>query len=194
MDSFAYASGGSCHDCRSSNSKMAKFQISIRTLLFIVVAVAMLMAAAIELTGRIEDLVANGYRIQAAGDLLVDYLDDCEKWPENWDDLLRYVEAHKSTFQYAPNIKDLQSHVRINFDFDPNSIDLKEGWSDEKPPFIVVTSRYGRTAGATRNPNEFIYDYLRGDVPQSKLNANKKLQRSARSSVLTCVESTPRPR
>jgi hypothetical protein len=140
---------------------MAKFQISIRTLLIIVASVAMLMAAAIELKGRIEDIAENGYRVQAAGDLLVDYLDDCGKWPENWDDLHRYVESHKSTLQYAPNVNDLQSRVRINFDFDPDSIDLEVGWSDEKPPFIVVTSRYGRTAGATRNPNEFIYEYLR---------------------------------
>jgi hypothetical protein len=159
---------------------MAKLQISIRGMLLIVVAIAILSAAAIELNGRIEDLAANGYRVQAAGYLLVDYLDDYGEWPKDWDDLYRYVETNKSTLKYAPDVKDLQSRVRIIFDFDPYSIDLKEEWSHENPPFIVVISTYGRTAGATRNPNEFIYYYLRGDVPRSKLYANKKLQRSAR--------------
>lgn len=96
---------------------MAKLQISIRTLMFVVAAVAMLMTAAIELNGRIEDIAANGYRVQEAGDLLVDYLDDSGTWPESWDDLYRYVETHKSELRYVPKTRDLQSHVRISFDF-----------------------------------------------------------------------------
>lgn len=150
---------------------MAKLQISIRSLLLIVAAVAILIAAAKELNRRIEDLVANGYRVQEAGDLLVDYLDDCGTWPEDWNDLHRYVEAHKSTFRYVPNINDLRTHVRIDFEFNPNAIDLQSAWSDEKPPFVVVSSKYGRTAGATRNPNQFICEYLRGDLPSSKSKA-----------------------
>ena len=173
---------------------MAKLQISIRTLLFVVAAIAVLMAALVEINGRIEDIVANGYRVQAVGDLLVDYLDDCGKWPDNWDDLNRYVETNKSTFHNVPNINDLQTHVRIKFDFDPDGVDWQSEWIDEQPAFVVVFSRYGRTAGATRNPNHFLYDYLRGDVPQSKLNANKKLRRSSRSAALNCVESTARAR
>ena len=161
---------------------MAKLQISIRTLLILVAVVAVLMTAAMEINGRIEDLAANGYRVQAAGDLLIDYLDECGTWPENWDDLSRYVEANKSTFRYVPDIKDLQTHVRIKFQFDPDEIDLQSEWSDEKPPFVVVISRYGRTAGATRSPNEFIYQYLQGQVTRSMLNTNKQLKRSLRPS------------
>lgn len=157
---------------------MAKPQFSIRTLLIAVAVIAVLLAVAIEINGRIEDLVANGYRVQEAGDLLVNYLDDCGKWPENWDDLYRYVDANKSTFRYVPNIKDLQNNVRIQFQFDPDKIDLQSGWSDEKPPFIVVISRYGRTVGATRNPNSFIYEYLQGKVTHSMLGRNKQLKRS----------------
>lgn len=157
---------------------MAKPQFSIRTLLIAVTVVAALLAAAIEINGRIEDLAANGYRVQAVGDLLVDYLDECGTWPENWGDLDRYVEANKSTFRYVPNIEDLRTHVRIKFQFDPDEVDLQSGWSDEKPQFVVVISRYGRTAGATRNPNEFIYAYLKGNLTHSMLNANKQLKRS----------------
>ena len=75
---------------------MAKLQISIRALLLFVAGVAILMAAAIEVNGRIEDLAANGYRVQAAGDLLVEYLDDCGTWPKNWDDLHHYVDSHET--------------------------------------------------------------------------------------------------
>lgn len=159
---------------------MAKPQFSIRTLLIAVAVVAVLLAVAIEINGRIEDLAANGYRVQAVGDLLVDYLDECGTWPENWDDLHRYVEANKSTFRYVPNIEDLRTHVRIKFQFDPDGIDLQSEWSDEKPPFVVVLSRYGRTYGATRNPNEFIYEYLQRKLTHSMLNENKQLKRSPR--------------
>ena len=158
---------------------MVKLQLTLRTMLIIVAAVAILLAAVRELNRRIEDLAGNGYRVQEVGFLLVDYLDDCGKWPGNWDDLHRYVESHRSTLQHVPNIGVLQSHVRIKFDFDPNGIALPFEWSDEKPPFIVVSSKYGRTTGATCNPNEFIFHYLCGDIRQSKLYANKKFQRSA---------------
>lgn len=160
-----------------SNSKMAKLQFSIRGMLFSSAVIALILAAAIELNGRIEDLATNGYRVQEAGYLLVNYLDDSGKWPEKWEDLHRYVEANRSTLRFTPDVNDLQSYVRINFDFDPDQIDLKEGSLDEKPPFIVVESIYGRTIGATCNPNEFIYAYLRGDVQQSPLYTNKKLKR-----------------
>ncbi|XZE36229.1 hypothetical protein SH501x_001787 [Pirellulaceae bacterium SH501] len=159
---------------------MSKFQISIRGMLFAFVVIALVLAAAIELNGRLEDLATNGYRVQTTGYLLVDYVDDFGKWPESWEDLQRHIEANRSTLKFAPDVTDLQSYVRIDFDFDPDRIDLKRGWFDEKPPFVVVESVYGRTAGATCNPNEFIYAYLRGDVLQSPLHANKKLQRVSR--------------
>ena len=142
----------------------AKLQLSLRRLLLAVAAVAVLIAAVFELDARIEDLSANGYRVQAAGDLLVDYMKDSGKWPEGWNDLTRFVEHHKSELQYRPNIQDLRSHVRIDFDFDPTTVDLRSEWSDNNPQLIVVSSTYGRTSGATRNPNHFVYAYLRGGV------------------------------
>ncbi len=154
---------------------MAKLQISIRKWLILLTAFAFFLACFIELNGRIDDVIANGYRVQTVGDLLVDYLDDCGKWPANWDDLDKCVEAHRSRFQHVPRIHELQANVRIDFDFDPYGVDLHSEWSDEKPAFTVVRSKYGRTSGATRNPNQFIYEYLRGDVPQSMLFMNKKL-------------------
>lgn len=160
-----------------SNSKMAKFQFSIRGMLIAFAVIALIFAAAIELNGRIEYLSTNGYRVQEAGYLLVHYLDDSRKWPEKWEDLHRYVEANRSTMRFAPDVNDLQSYVRIKFDFDPDQIDLKKGSLDDKPPFIVVESIYGRTTGATCNPNEFIYAYLRSDVHQSPLYTNKRLKR-----------------
>lgn len=153
---------------------MAKIQFSIRSLLLIVTAAGILVAVVVELNGRLDDLYANGYRVQAAGDLLVKYLDDCGKWPKNWDDLRQYVEDHKSTLRYVPDMIDLQNHVRIKFDFDLDRVDLQSRWSDSKPPFVVVSSTYGRTSGATRNPNEFIYAYLRGEVVRTSLDPLKK--------------------
>ncbi len=102
---------------------MAKLQVSIRAWLLIISAIAVLLACFIELNGRIDDVVANGYRVQEVGDLLVDYLEDCGKWPANWDDLHHYVEAHRSRFQHFPRIHELQANVRIDFDFDPNRVD-----------------------------------------------------------------------
>ena len=141
---------------------MDKLQLLLRTLLLTFAAIAVLIAAIVEIDGRIEDLAANGYRVQAAGDLLVHYMKNRGQWPKNWDDLRRFVEDHKSDMEYPPNINDLQSHVRINFDFDPNTIDSQSESLYKGTRFIVVSSTYGRTAGATRNPNQYIYDYLRG--------------------------------
>jgi hypothetical protein len=151
---------------------MVRFQISLRTSLLIITAVAILLAVALELNRRIEDLAANGYRVQAAGDLLVDYLEDVGTWPKDWDVLHQYVEDHKSTLRSIPNISDLRAHVRIDFEFDPSDLNLRSKWSKDKQPFVVVSSRYGRTAGATHNPNEYIHDYLRGVLPRS--NAKKE--------------------
>ncbi len=151
---------------------MVRFQISLRTSLLIVAAVAIMLAVALELNRRIEELAANGYRVQAAGDLLVDYLEDVGTWPKDWEELQQYVEEHKSSLRRFPNINDLQAHVRIAFEFDPNDPNWRSKWSNAKQPFVVVSSRYGRTAGATHNPNEYIYDYLRGVLPRS--NAEKE--------------------
>ena len=150
---------------------MVRFQISLRTSLLIITAVAILLAVALELNRRIEDLAANGYRVQAAGDLLVDYLEDVGTWPKDWDDIHQYVEDHKSMLRSIPNVNDLRAHVRIDFEFDPNDLNLRSKWSRDKQHFVVVSSRYGRTAGATRNPNEYIHEYLRGVRPRSKAKA-----------------------
>lgn len=158
---------------------MVRLQISLRTSLLIVAAVAILLAIALELNRRIEELAANGYRVQAAGDLLVDYLEDVGTWPKDWDDLHRYVDEHKSSLRRFPNINDLQAHVKIDFEFDPNDPKWRTKWSNAKQPFVVVSSRYGRTAGATHSPNEYIYDYLRGVSPRSQ---TKKVRENDRNS------------
>lgn len=131
--------------------------------MIVVAVVAVLIAAAIELGREIEEVASNGYRVQEAGDLLVDYMRNVEEWPRDWEDLHRYVESGRLTFEHAPNIQELRTHVRIDFGFDPSEVDVQLQWSDEKPAIVVVSSRYGRTAGATRNPNQYIYEYLRGD-------------------------------
>ena len=141
---------------------MAKLQLSLRTLLLTVAAIAVLIAGILEIDGRIEDLAANGYRVQAAGDLLVHYMKNRGQWPKTWDDLRRFVDDHKSDMEYPPNISDLKSHVRINFNFDPATVNSQSESLDNRSQFVVVSSTYGRTAGATHNPNQYIYDYLCG--------------------------------
>ena len=143
---------------------MGKRQFSLRTFLLLIAGVAILLGALLEVRGRIEDLVANGYRVQATGDLLVNYMRVCGKWPKGWEDLRRFVQDHKTELRYPPDLKDLQLNVRVDFDFNPANVDFRSEWSETKPQFVVVASRYGRTAGATRNPNHYIYAYLRGEA------------------------------
>lgn len=143
---------------------MGTRQFSLRTFMLFLAGVAVLLVALLEVNGRIDDLTKNGYRVQATGDLLVDYMKACGKWPNGWEDLRRFVQDHKTELRYTPDLKDLQSNVRVDFDFNPAKIDLRSEWSETKPPLVVVTSRYGRTWGATRNPNQHIYAYLRDEA------------------------------
>ncbi|GAB5402314.1 MAG: hypothetical protein Aurels2KO_05450 [Aureliella sp.] len=136
----------------------------MRALLLSVAAIAMLLCAVVELYRRIEDHVAGGYRVQAAGDLLVVYLDHSGEWPKDWGDLRRFVETDKSSLRYPPEVKELQRHVRIDFDFAVDAVELQRDRSDDEPPHVVVSSKYGRMHGATRNPNEFIFTYLQCDA------------------------------
>ncbi|AMV35595.1 hypothetical protein VN12_26115 [Pirellula sp. SH-Sr6A] len=155
---------------------MARYQLSVRMLLFVVAAIALLIIAGMEFLGRVENMASNGYRVQDAGDLLVFYLDDCGSWPKDWDDLIRYADAQQATFPRAFNVNDLQTQVRIRFDFEPDKIDTAGEWSNESPPICVVASRYGRVAGATHNPNPLIYLYLQGRIYVTNENSIKRFR------------------
>ena len=60
--------------------------------------------------------------------------------------------------------------VRIEFDFDPTSLNMRSEWSDTNLSIQVVTTRYREIAGATKDPNLCVFEYL-------KLSAERERER-----------------
>ena len=139
---------------------MARLQISLRGILILTAGVAALLAIAIELNRRIENLVLNPYRLQSTGDLLVAYLEDVGDWPEDWKALHQYVESHPSHPSGVKTFKELQDNITVDFSFNPDLVDYESLWSDDNPQLKVVFSNDGGINGATRDPNSTIFLYL----------------------------------
>lgn len=155
-----------------------RFRLTSRTLILVAGVAAVLTASVREMNSVYTDMSVSGYFVQETGDLLVFYLHESGKWPENWEDIKRFTETHKSSMKYPPKVEELERYVRINFDFDPECVDLEAPWSDHEPPLCVVTSRSGRVVGQLRDGNEGIYRYLRGEFVVSYLNHNKRIARN----------------
>lgn len=106
---------------------MARLQISLRGVLVLMTVVAVLLAIGIEIDRRIENFVVNPYRLQYTGNLLLEYLENVDEWPRDWDALRQYVESHRSdrSHLYAEGtFQKLRDNITIDFAFNRDSVDL----------------------------------------------------------------------
>jgi hypothetical protein len=136
---------------------MTRFPISIRSLLWLMVAVALVLSFAIDRNRRFTNRICNSYRLQAMGDILVDYLESRDEWPEDWNQLRQFVESNGNALHGVRTFSELQANLIIDFSFEPAS--AMDGSQDGLHSMLVV-ARDGSREGATRSPDVTIYRYL----------------------------------
>lgn len=152
---------------------MARFQISIRSTLLIIAAIATLLATAIELNRRANNLIRNPYRVQYSADLLIEHMDKTGKWPRSWDELSLFVESKGTDLRGIRSFHDVRTNVTIDFSFDPNLIKPRLESLEDEPPLKVVVAHDGTLHGATQDPNKMIFRYL-----QQRLSTNNESEQS----------------
>lgn len=138
-----------------SNNKSA-----IRSILLVTLAVALILGFLREAHRRLNDRIRNPYRLQATGDLLIDYMDNHNRWPTGWEELQRFVLSESHVENEVVWIQELKQTVRIDFSFDPMSLRTATDGIQIEPSLTVVMANDGTRHGATRDPNAAIYDYL----------------------------------
>ena len=138
----------------------ARFQISIRGSLLILTAISIVLAVAMELNRRVENLVLNPYRVQSAADYLIQYMDETGHWPRGWDDLSQMVESKPSDLRQIKWLRDVRRNVKIDFAFDPNSMQITGETVGDDPSLRVIVAHDGTRHGATGDPDMMIYRYL----------------------------------
>lgn len=139
---------------------MTRLPYSIRSLLWLTVSIAMILAFAIELKRRIDNRFRSAYRFQAMGDILVDYLERHDDWPTDWNQLRQFVESNRNNLHGVRTFNELQAKIAVDFSFEPSSMkfpidDLLIGNSCG-----IVVARDGTKTGATHDPNVTIFRYL----------------------------------
>ncbi len=117
------------------------------------------LSAFISVNNWVDDVARDAYRLQHVGQLVVKYTEANNDWPRNWEMLYKFRD---SVYPGDKGIyKTLHNHIWLDFDFDPYSIDTSREWSDVNPLITVITTHKGRRVGATMDPNEFVYTYLK---------------------------------
>ena len=132
-------------------------KFSLRTLFVLCAVIAIVLAI-----DRWTDLyIRNTYRLSVTAYVLRYYLEGTDKWPDNWESIRQYVNAHPSQFKSPPSIDDLENNITIDFTFDPSSIDWEAFEAQGKSLRVVFTTN-GQTAGATGSPNKVVLEYYLG--------------------------------
>ena len=152
---------------------MARFQISIRGALLLMAAIATLLATAIELNRRLNNFVLSPYRVQSAAELLIEYMDETDRWPRNWDEISQLVESKGTNLRGIEWFHDVRRNVTIDFSFDPHSVTPEYGRLKDEPPLRVIVAHDGTIHGATGDPNTMILQYL-----QKKYAPSNKCEQS----------------
>jgi hypothetical protein len=150
---------------------MARFQISIRSTLLVFIAIAVLLATAIELRRRVNNFALNPYRVQGVAELLIEHMEETGQWPRGWDDLGRLVQHKGTDVRWSQWLKELRRNVDIDFSFDPATI--KHLGLQDDPVLKVVQAYDGTLHGATADPNKMILCYL-----QEKLATSSEREQS----------------
>ncbi|MEM7478751.1 MAG: hypothetical protein AAF483_27525 [Planctomycetota bacterium] len=136
----------------------------MRSILLLTLVVALILGFIRELNRRLNDVIMNPYRLQAAGDLLIDYMESRNCWPTNWADLKQFTETPGHGLQGVREFHEIEQNVRVDFSFDPMSFSTAPNSLDEDSHLTVVVANNGTTHGATRDPNTAIRDYLIGKL------------------------------
>jgi hypothetical protein len=129
-------------------------------MLLLTFAIALLLGVAIELNRRLNNHFLNPYRVQSTGDILIEYMDEYNHWPTDWNELHRFVESNGNNLYGVRTFRELQDNVTIDFAFDPESAEIPIYGSENDRSLRVVVATDGTYHGATHDPNVTIYRYV----------------------------------
>ena len=111
----------------------------------------------------IEKTVMDAYRVWGTGDMLVAYMEANDgQWPEDWDDVRRFMAEHPRQYAAVTGFNDVYVHMDIDFTFDPASVDTTIEFDESQPAFRATWLRNGKTTRYEgTGPNEIIFRYLK---------------------------------
>lgn len=145
-----------------------------RTYLVLITTVVAVTWFCVEVNHRVTEIGLNHYYLQGMGDLLVEFMEERERWPRDWKDIESFVqEKHGKNFS-VDGFRAVYSDIHIDFRFDPYAAEIPNEWPWDKPPQVVIWTKYGNIGGATRCPNGTIFKYLKKKRGLGKM-AYKKL-------------------
>lgn len=137
-----------------------RLRISIRAILIVTLVIALILGVLIELNRRLENYVLNPYRLQSTGDILIEYMEEHNRWPSDWDELQRFVESNGNNLFGVRTFRELRENISVEFDFDPATINLSVENEVDEPQLRVVVATDGGYHGSTHDPNTTIFRYL----------------------------------
>lgn len=136
---------------------------SLRSVLLATTGIAILLAIGTglyRLKEHVENSISNSYRLEAAGELLLEFNEENGRWPDDWESLEHHAAKHHSRLYACKTFDDLRNNIVIDFSVDLRKVDTESIWSAADPQLRLISARTGQTHGATFDPNELIYLHL----------------------------------
>lgn len=147
-------------------------RFSLKTLLTLVFAVALLIAAIQHVSRQLIAKVRDGYSQQVVAVLLIKFMEENEgKWPKNWNSLEPIYRRDLKSLN--PGVfEELKQRIFVDFSADIERM-RRDSLTSEKPAFRVVSAKFTSGFHPIEEPNTSIHCYLKNklekDVDRSHL-------------------------
>jgi hypothetical protein len=110
----------------------------------------------------VNKVLKDPYAVEHTAALIIHYMEQHgNRWPQSWQDL---EETQQITNPCNRNfsIQELQKHVVVDWNADPNTLARAEVPTDDQPPFRVIWLRNASsTHWSSYEPNQMILEYLK---------------------------------